>query len=611
MCKVKAALSMFGLALVIASTRVYAVQSSDPRMGINVEGIHKLNSSLPFTDLFKVSTGWFTSCQFDWQHKSAIDPGCTQKNSFNTQEQASLNLDKNGWVRSLPARNESEIYTSVVSGLNLDDDFPLGRYVLLYSGKGDIEVLGALNIVDEKPGRIVFNLIATQRGIKIKINKTHSRDYIRDIHLVSVANENRFQKQPFDPNYIARLRPFDSIRFMPWTNPRSTELVHWNQHPTSRYAHYTGTAGVPIETMLDLANSIDAVPWLNMPHKASDEFMRSYARLAKKRVRGNKKIYVEFSNEMWNVIFPATSYAIREALKLWPNAYTDKTNADKNSYERRVKLANNWYGKRSVEMCNIWKQVFGKKKHRIVCVIASQSNVDWVGKEALDCPLWSGGPCGSKVDAYAVGPYFGDYIAKIAHRSTVNNWASRADGMNLLFKEIEQGGVLPKGPKGGAIQHFVNSNMKVSMKLADDYALPLLAYEAGQHLIRYDRPHKITDPKLLDFFMRANQDQRMQHAYKRYLKAWEENGGKTLMHFYGIGKPSPNDFFGMLPSSKAQSSAKYSGMLAHLRTRYPDRYQHSRALTYQELQERRDAVQKVLTKAQLKRHPSGRPMSQK
>ena len=604
MNKVKSAFAFIGL--IFLTTCVYAVQDPGPRMGINVEGIHKLNSSLPFTDLFKVSTGWFTSCEFDWQHNRPIDPGCTRKNSFNTQEQASLRLDQNGWVRSLPARSAPQIYTSVVSGLNLEDDFPLGRYVLLYSGKGDLEVLGGLNIVDEKPGRIVFDLIATQRGIKIKINKTHGRDYIRDIHLVSAANERRFRQQPFDPNYIARLRPFDAIRFMPWTNPRATELVHWKQHPTSRYAHYTGSSGVPIEVMLDLANRINAAPWLNMPHKANDEFIRNYARLAKKQVNGNKKIYVEFSNEMWNVIFPATSYAIREALKRWPNAY-----ANKNNYERRVKLANNWYGKRSVEMCNIWKQVFGNQKNRVICVIASQSNVDWVGKEALDCPLWSGGPCGSKVDAYAVGPYFGDYIAKIAHRAEVNNWATRADGMNLLFKEIEQGGVLRKGPKRGAIQHFVDSNMKVSMKLADEYGLPLLAYEAGQHLIRYDRPHKVTDPKLLDFFMRANLDPRMQHAYQRYLRAWEENGGKTLMHFYGIGKPSPNDFFGMLPSSRTKSSPKYNGMLAHLRTRYQDRYQHSRALSQQELQVRRGEIQKALTKAQLKRHPSGRPLGQK
>lgn len=592
--------------MLILSNTALAVQGPGPRLGVNVGGLHKLSTALPFTDLFKNSRGWFTSCEFNWQTKRAIDPGCTAKNSFNTHEQSKLALDRNGYVRSLPGRNSPVIYTSVTSGLNLEEDFPLGRYVLLYSGLGDLKVQGGLNIIEERPGRIVFDLISTRMGLKVKISSTKAGNHIRDIHLVAAHNENTFRQRPFNPDYIARMRPFQSIRFMPWTNPRATKLVHWNQHPTPDFVNYTADGGVPVETMIDIANAANAAPWLNMPHMASDGFMREYARMARRRVTGNKKIYIEFSNEMWNVIFPATSYAIREAMKLWPNAY-----ASKNSYERRVKLANNWYGKRSVEMCNIWKQVFGNQKNRVVCVIASQSNVDWVGKEALDCPLWAGGPCGSKVDAYAVGPYFGDYIAKLPHRAEVNNWANRPDGMNLLFREIEQGGVLRKGPKGGAIQHFVNSNMKTSMKLADDYGLPLLAYEAGQHLIRYDRPHKVTDPKLLDFFMRANQDPRMKRAYQRYLQAWEQNGGKTLMHFYGIGKPSREDFFGMLSSPKQTHSAKYDAMLQYMGTRYKDSYQHQPPLSAQALAERRGAVQKQLSKAQLKRHPSGRPMSQK
>jgi len=586
-------LSLFILMITLLigySPVVYAAHASEPRLGINVEGIHKLKSSLPFTDLFKISSGWFTSCEFDWQKNIPIDSGCSRKNSFNTREQASLKLDKNGWVRSLPTSEDPEIFTSVVSGLHLDKDFPLGRYVLLYKGKGEIAVSGALNIVGEKrPGRIVFDLIATQRGIKIKINKTDRRNYIRDIHLVSIENEDSFSEQPFNTDYLERLQPFEAIRFMPWTNPRRTQLVDWDQHPTPKHAHYTGSAGVPIETMLALANSIDAAPWLNIPHKASDKFMRSYARLAKKYVRRDKKIYIEFSNEMWNVIFPATSYAIKEASVTWPHV-----SRDKNSYEQRVKLANNWYGKRSVEMCRIWKKVFGRQKHRVVCMMASQSNVEWVGREALDCPLWSGGPCGSQVDAYAVGPYFGDYIAKIKHRETVNNWVKSSNGMDQLFKEIEQGGVLPDGPEGGAIQHFVETHMKISKQLADDYGLPLLAYEAGQHLIRYDPPHKITDSDLLDFFMRANLDPRMKQSYQRYLRAWEENGGKTLMHFYGIGQLSPNDFFGMLPSAQAKPTPKYKALLSYLlRKPYTDTSTPSRPLSDQELHDRRVKARKA------------------
>lgn len=538
-----------------------AISSPDPRLGVNVGGLHKLPTAMPFTDLFKLSEGWFTSCEFDWEMKVAIDPDCTAKNSFNTQEQHKLDLDRHGYVRSLPKRHDSETYTSVISGFHLDEDFPLGHYVLLYSGVGKIEVLGPLNIISQKAGRIAFDLLSTRMGIKIKISRTEPNNYIRKIHLVAEKNEKIFEQRPFNPDYLHKIRPFDAIRFMSWTNPRSTHLVEWNEHPMPEFAHYTGKNGVPIEIMLDMANAVNAVPWLNMPHKANDDFMREYARLARRRVTGNKKIIIEFSNEMWNVIFPASMYATQQASQLWPNAYRHKS-----YYERRVKLANNWYGKRSVEMCRIWKKVFGNKKNRVICVIASQSNIRWVGQEALDCPLWKQGPCGTHVDAYAVGPYFGEYIAKLPYRKQVTNWAHRLDGISMLFKEIEQGDVLLNGPKGGAIQHFINAHMQVSNKLADEYDLPLFAYEAGQHLTRYDPPHKVTNPELLDFFMRANKNFRMKSAYQRYLRAWEENGGKTMMHYYGIGKPSPNDFFGILASPKQKSSYKYDAMLAYMGT---------------------------------------------
>ena len=49
--------------------------SQNPKLGINVGDLGKLSSSVPFTDIFKISRGWFTSCEFDWKAGQAIDPG--------------------------------------------------------------------------------------------------------------------------------------------------------------------------------------------------------------------------------------------------------------------------------------------------------------------------------------------------------------------------------------------------------------------------------------------------------------------------------------------------------------------------------------------------------
>ena len=97
-------LSRFIKALVIITIAVASIQSSsaryseNPKLGINVGGLGKLTTSIPFTDIFKSAKGWFTSCEYDWRAQQPIDPGCTKKTSLNSQEQDQLQLDGNGWV---------------------------------------------------------------------------------------------------------------------------------------------------------------------------------------------------------------------------------------------------------------------------------------------------------------------------------------------------------------------------------------------------------------------------------------------------------------------------------------------------------------------------------
>ena len=79
--------------LAIATIQTSHARYSDrPKLGINVGDLGKLTTSIPFTDIFKSSRGWFTSCEFDWRAGQPIDPGCTRKKSLNTQEQNLLQI---------------------------------------------------------------------------------------------------------------------------------------------------------------------------------------------------------------------------------------------------------------------------------------------------------------------------------------------------------------------------------------------------------------------------------------------------------------------------------------------------------------------------------------
>ena len=556
---------------IITATLLFGVMSQataqytpNPRLGSNVGSADKLTASVAFTDIFKSSTGWYTSCEFDWRTKQGIDPGCTQKNAFHTREKDLLDLDANGWVRSLPTPEQSPIFTSVTASWSLPESFPLGRYVALYEGQGTIKLTGDLKIVGNHQGRIAFDLLSAKRNLRLNIKNINPANHLRNLKIVPIENEANHRRQIFSKDYVARMRPLHVIRFMPWSNPRGNDAVEWNERAPIETSTFTGPKGVPAERMIDLANATDVAPWISVPYKASDDYMLQYARMVKNRLRPNQKVYLEYSNEMWNVIFPGTTYAARKADVLWKFPYKEK-----NAYQRRVSMAANWYAKRTVEMCQIWKKEFGNQSGRIVCILASQSSAPWAGKETLDCPLWKeAGGCGRHVDAYAIGPYFGDYIARKEHRETVKSWLRDPDGgMNRLFTEIESGGQVDKKTDGGSIALTMNSYVKQNVKLAEKYGLPLMAYEAGQHLIRFDPPHTVKDPAVLNLFMSAQKHPRMRDAYNRYLQAWnKETKGGLMVHYYGIGAPTPKNFFSMLDHSRQASTPKYQALMDYLGT---------------------------------------------
>ena len=529
------------------------------RLGYNTSGLHHLGSSNPFIDIFKISRGWITSCEFDWQRNRPIDPGCSRKKSFNTKETDKVSVDANGWPTRLPSRGEAPIFTSINAIWDMPANFPVGRHFVIYQGDGDIQVHGDVDIIRQVPGRIDFNLKSAKRKLRLQITRINPRNHIRNIKVIPQKYANTYTRQTFNQEYLQTARPFNSIRFMPWQNTKLTQLAHWKDRATPQTAFYNHNAGMPLETMIDLANATQTAPWFSMPHKATDSFMQNFAQTVKRRLNRHQKVYIEYSNEVWNSMYPATHYASQQGLKLWPRGKLDI----KNPGTRRLFLALNYNAKRSKEMCRIFKQNLG---NRAVCVVSAYGSAPKMGEELMTCPL-AGGGCYKSFDAYAVAPYFGDYIARIENRPLVKRWANQGNaGVNQLFREILNGGLAKDNYQGGAIENAIEDRVKKNVALARKYKVKLLGYEGGQHLLRVDRPHVIHDPKVYRLFAKANRSPQMGSAYRKYLHAWNRAGGDMLMHFNGIAAIDDRNIFPMLEKAGTRSP-KYNAMINYIRGR--------------------------------------------
>jgi hypothetical protein len=524
-------------------------------VGTNLNHINDWSSEISFIDAFKTSRPWITQCQEGEQ------ADCSSANAWNTKEADQLDLDEHGWVRSLPAPTDKPTYWFVGTLLftTLNGHYPAGQYIVLYDGEGTIEYdfSAKKNQEASRPGRDVINVTPNEDPIYIKITATDPNktgNYIRNIRVILPNHESMYQQnQVFYPKFLDQIKNFTVLRFMNWMHTNGSTEEKWQQRTTMAHARWGGNGkSAPVELMVKLSNLNNSDPWFNMPHKVNDEYIRNFANLVKTNLSPNLKVYVEYSNEVWNSMFDQGYWVEEQALKEWDQAYPDV-----DPYTKRL----NWFGKRTAQICDIWKQVWAENPERVICVMASQASNEWSITEILNCPLWKQeAPCYAHgINAVAIAPYFGYYLGLPEHEQEVTAWTKEADGgLNKLFQELQHGGVLNNGASGGALQDSAN-HINDSVKITNQMGLDLIAYEGGQHLVGVD--NVVNNQLITQLFINANRDPRMETLYTEYLNIWKAKGGKLFTHYTNCRTASKWGSWGTLEYMDQVSSPKYDALL--------------------------------------------------
>ena len=514
-------------------------------LGINLNGIVNWSTQLPFLDHFKSSKKWLTQCV-----KS--DPGCPKK--WDTGEYELLDLDENGWVKSLPSPEESPIYTRVGTVMfRVGGRYPGGKYIVLYEGEGTIKYGFAAkkDRAASRPGRDVIQVTPSKGGgIWLQITATDPNktgNYIRNIRVIQAEYENLYKSgEIFNPIFIKKIEKFKVFRFMDWLITNNSQQKEWSDIPKIETSSYT-LKGAPLEIMVALSNKLKAAPWFNMPHQATDDYLTNFAKTVKESLAPDLKVYVEFSNEVWNWNFRATHYALEQGKARWGQ---DKTDA-----------LWHWYGMRTAQMCNIWKTVFGEQKNRIVCVISTQTAWKGIESKILDCPYWvaeGNKPCYQHgIDAYAIAGYFGSDLGMKENENTIEAWLEEPDGgFKKAIKQLKEGRLIQDSRFDLQNQFEL---MKYHANIARERELQMVAYEGGQHIAAKKGLKK--NKRITNFFIELNRHPEMYDIYTELLHNWRRAGGTLFLHFNDIGKPSLHGSFGALEYVEQEGSPKYNALI--------------------------------------------------
>jgi hypothetical protein len=390
---------------------------------------------------------------------------------------------------------------------------------------------GVGKILEEKPGRIVFEITPQNLFKTVRILSTNPDNYIRNIRIyLPGITEEAARQNPWNPVFLNRWKNFNTFRFMDWMRTNGSDIKEWADRPKmddATWAH----KGVPLEMMIDLSNRTGINPWFCMPHEASDDYVRQFAMQVKRDLNPNLKAYVEYSNEVWNLGFQQTKYASKKGLEL---NLSDPTKPN----EAGLRYAS----LRSVQIFKIWEDVFGGHA-RFWRVMATQS----VSANCSETKL-SFQDAYKQCDVLASAPYFGPMVNVKNDRKPemaadkVATWT-----VDQLLDEVEQ----VELPNAIAA-------MQKQKAIADKYHLTLVAYEGGQHMVGIRLATQ--NETLINLFFAANRSERLGQIYKRYLDAWRDAGGGTFCLFNSMGRWSKNGSWGLLESN-ADSTPKYETVM--------------------------------------------------
>ena len=501
-------------------------------LGTNLTGIAYWSSELPFQDSFKSSRPWQPQAK-QWRDLP-------------------LELDEQGWLKRLPTTPEGNPIAVETIIHKEAGDYRGGTYVVLYDGEGTLEYRfdADKDEAASRPGREIIQVNPSNSGVLLTLKATdpnNTGNYLRNLRVMPLAEETSSER--FTPEFLNKVEAFEVFRFMDWMNTNNSKQQHWDARPTPDSSTWS-EAGVPVEIMVELANRTGTAPWFNMPHQATDDYVTQFAEYVKNHLDPSLQVYVEYSNEVWNSAFKQSRWVEQQAQATWSNASESKGT-------KRI----DWYSRRTTEITQIWDEVFGADKERVIGVMGAQAVNPWIGKRALEYAWSSENPSHTDlgIDAIAIAPYFGDYLGRPEYESEVKQWTKEADGgLGKLFGELTQGGVLKDGPPGGALQQ-ASESIKEYVELAKQENLKLLAYEGGQSLV--GKKGVENNQAVTKLFWQANRDPRMGEVYRDYLNRWYELGGGLFVHFADVGRFSKWGSWGALEHIFDDSSPKYDALM--------------------------------------------------
>lgn len=498
---------------------VHLVQSQVNReSGINLTAVEYYSTEFVFTDIFQQSREWIVHNQgtnIPW-NSGLIVPA-----------------NENGYPLEIPYDDGVNLPQTVRTVLftNSENHYPTGTYRLVVSGMGQVRLWGSANGTYQTPINVLVPVNDASDRIIIEIDESLAEDPITDIKFILPDYVNTYQTQQFTNEILQFLSNFQSIRFMDWLETNFSEITNWSDRTSKDYFTQTKDTGVAWEYIIDICNASQKDAWINIPHRATEDYINQLALLFRDYLDPNLKIYLEYSNEIWNYSFPQFSEvaAFGEAL-----GYTGQDGEQARKYT----------AKRSADIFHLFESVFNDDT-RLIKVIpgraaggtTSNSIIEYFNNSFYN-------PNQVTADALAIAPYFGNGVGNYIGDNGLTETITIPEILELMEDALL----------------IAFDRMDVNKNVADNHDLELIAYEAGQHLVATgaNRNDNVLTAKLIE----TNTTEDMGDMYCDYFNYWYNTTQGGVMSIFSSHRVNTRfGSWGIKERMDEESTPKYDALV--------------------------------------------------
>lgn len=271
-----------------------AQQNQLPKLpiGMNIHSSNYYSEGIIYTNVMNTASAIFTFYDGGPWDSKLID---------------SIPIDTNGYPLQVPVN---------VGGQDqkirfLINNFYNGKYVILYDGVGQLKVNGTTSVIENN--QLFVNLNGKGGHVWIDIISSQQGNHLRNIRILPEEYASGQNYPTFLPLFLEGLAPFHALRFMDWASTNNSPQKHWSDRAKLGYYTQSTNKGQALEYAIELANILEEDAWFCVPHLASDDYITKMALLIRDNLNADLKVYIEYSNEIWNWQFQQSSWVLNNA----------------------------------------------------------------------------------------------------------------------------------------------------------------------------------------------------------------------------------------------------------------------------------------------------------